>query len=254
MDIKIILLLFIIALIMSAVGFKNYVYFMSIGYGLAIAGISACSLIIFHENINTASLLMGALLIAYGLRLSIFLIYREKNSSGYKKVLDESSKNKDTMALWTKLLIWVAVCVMYMFQTAALYLRLSSNYEVTNLTYIFVILSALGLILESMSDIQKSAQKKENPHMVATKGLYKIVRCPNYLGEVVFWTGIFCTLLNKSAKVTHIIIGLIGYILIVYVMVDGAKRLSKKQDKRYGEKKEYVDYKEKTHLLIPFIF
>ena len=44
-----------------------------------------------------------------------------------------------------------------------------------------------------------------------------------------------------------------GYVCIVMVMFNGAQRLEKRQNGRYGEKKEYQEYVSRTPILIPLI-
>lgn len=110
-----------------------------------------------------------------------------------------------------------------------------------------------GIVLEAIADLQKNKAKKKNPNRFVDTGLYKIVRCPNYLGEVIMWTGVFiagCTALNG---IWQWIISVIGYIGIIYVMFSGARRLEIRQDKNYIEDKEYKIYKKKTPILIPLI-
>ena len=104
----------------------------------------------------------------------------------------------------------------------------------------------------AVADKQKSAQKAERPDMVATKQLYKIVRCPNYFGEIVFWTGVFISGLN-ILQGGQWIIAVFGYVCIVYIMFSGAKRLEKRQNKSYGDQQAYRDYVAKTPILIPFL-
>ena len=76
---------------------------------------------------------------------------------------------------------------------------------------------ALGIILESSADFQKSQAKKINQNRFCDKGLYKIVRCPNYLGEVLFWTGVFISGINILVSPLQWISAILGYICIVYI-------------------------------------
>lgn len=115
------------------------------------------------------------------------------------------------------------------------------------------VISILGLVLESVADNQKSAQKKERPDMVATKGLYRIVRCPNYLGEIIFWTGVFVSGITAYKTAGQWIMAIIAYICIVYIMFNGAQRLEKRQMARYGENEEYNEYANKTPIIIPLL-
>ena len=46
-----------------------------------------------------------------------------------------------------------------------------------------------GICIEALADKQKSDAKKKNPNKPAMTGLYKYSRCPNYFGEILFWTG-----------------------------------------------------------------
>ena len=70
--------------------------------------------------------------------------------------------------------------------------------------------------------------------MVATQGLYRLVRCPNYLGEIIFWTGVFVGALDALTGAGQWILAVLAYLCIVMVMVNGAQRLEKRQHARYG--------------------
>ena len=78
--------------------------------------------------------------------------------------------------------IWVSVSVLYVAQVSPMLFRYTNASADVIVPIIGVVISVAGLILESIADNQKSAQKKVRPDMVATQGLYKLVRCPNYLG------------------------------------------------------------------------
>ena len=89
--------------------------------------------------------------------------------------------------------------------------------------------------------------------MVATKGLYKMCRCPNYLGEILFWTGVFVSGVTAYETVGQWITAVLAYICIVYIMFNGAQRLEKRQMARYGSNAEYKAYADKTPIIIPFL-
>ena len=89
--------------------------------------------------------------------------------------------------------------------------------------------------------------------MVATEQLYKIVRCPNYFGEILFWTGVTVSALDCLAGIGQWITVIIAYILIVFIMFNGAQRLEKRQMARYGSNAEYKTYADKTPIIIPLL-
>ena len=113
--------------------------------------------------------------------------------------------------------------------------------------------SVCGLVLESVADKQKSEQKKENPNMVATKGLYRIVRCPNYFGEILFWVGVFVSGVTAYTGWGQWTVAIVALISIVYIMFNGAQRLEKRQNERYGKDKAYQEYVSKTPIILPLV-
>ena len=89
--------------------------------------------------------------------------------------------------------------------------------------------------------------------MVATEGLYKICRCPNYFGEIIFWTGVFLSSVTTLTGFFQWLFASLAYVSIVYIMINGAQRLEKRQNKRYGAMQEYRDYVSKTPILLPLL-
>ncbi len=255
---NLLLIFYIVSALCCCIGFKKYVYFLSVGYGFSVIGLGiayfAAALVNGYEW-NIITVLQCALFVAYGARLSGFLIKRELKNSDYRKVLKEATKeNEKPMPVFVKLVIWIFVSAMYVAQTCPVFYRLyNGGGKEMVMPLVGVVISLAGLVLEAMSDRQKSAQKSVNPNMVATEGLFKIVRCPNYLGEILFWTGVFVGALNVLQGAGQWIIAVVGYILIVAVMFNGAQRLDRRQEKRYGQMKEYRDYADHTPIIIPVI-
>lgn len=254
-------ILFCVCAVMCAVGFYKFVYFLSIGYGFAVAGGGIAVFIMYLVNPTETPLfivlLQFVLFIAYGARLSGFLLARELKNASYRKTdvakstLDKKSEKK--MPVFVLITIWLAVSVLYVAQVSPMLFRIVNNSTDIVLPLIGMAVSVFGIILESVADSQKSAQKKVRPDMVATKGLYRIVRCPNYLGEIIFWTGVFISGISTYATVGQWITAIVAYICIVYIMFNGAQRLEKRQMKRYGDNEEYNTYADKTPIIIPLL-
>ena len=250
-------ILAIVCAVLCAVGFYKFVYFLSIGYGFAVAGggiaVFIMALVVGTEAPLWVLLVQAALFLAYGIRLSGFLLVREIKNAAYRKTLKEATGNEKKMPFFVLFTIWVCVAILYTAQVSPMLFRVTNNTTGVILPVIGFAVSVFGLILESIADNQKSAQKKENPDMVATKGLYKMCRCPNYLGEIIFWTGVFISGMNTYSTVGQWITAIIAYICIVFFMFNGAQRLEKRQMARYGDNKEYNDYANKTPIIIPLL-
>lgn len=248
---------FVLSLLVCLCGFKKYVYFMSIGYGFSVAVIGAAmavmSLIGIYPAVGLAHYLQFALFVIYGFRLSGFLLIRELKNAAYRKTLAEATGDESKMPIFVKVVMWLTMGVLYTAQTSGVAFRLFNGGKGTICQWIGIAISAFGIILEAIADQQKSAQKAKRPDMVATEQLYKIVRCPNYFGEILFWTGVTVSSLDILKGAGQWITVIIAYILIVFIMFNGAQRLEKRQMKRYGNNAEYKAYADKTPIIIPLL-
>ncbi|MEQ2443149.1 DUF1295 domain-containing protein [Pseudoflavonifractor sp. CLA-AP-H29] len=239
--------------LLSAVGFYKFVYFLSVGYGFAVCGAGVAILVMYGGSLTVWSILLCALLMVYGVRLGGFLLWREIKSATYRKTLKEATGGDKPIPVFVKAAIWVCVAIMYVMQVSPVFYRAANGDQGGVMAPVGAVIMALALVLESVADKQKSAAKAKNPRRFCDAGLYRLVRCPNYLGEVLFWTGVLLSGIGALQGAIQWIIAVIGYILIVYVMFSGAKRLELRQNKNYGADPEYRAYVEHTPILLPFI-
>lgn len=253
-------ILLAVCAVLCAVGFYKFVYFLSIGYGFAVAGGSITVLILYlihpTETPLLLVLLQMALFVFYGVRLSGFLLVRELKNASFRKTnvaKNTLTKNNEKTMPFFLVTIWVSVSVLYTAQVSPMLFRIVNNSTDWLLPLIGIAISLAGILLESAADTQKSKQKKRRPDMVATEGLYRIVRCPNYLGEIIFWTGVFISGITTYASVGQWITAVVAYLAIVYIMFNGAQRLEKRQMARYGDNEEYNAYANRTPILLPFV-
>ena len=186
-------ILLAVCAVLCAVGFYKFVYFLSIGYGFAVAGGGIAVLIMALVNGTEAPiwvlLIQAALFLAYGIRLSGFLLIREIKNAAYRKTLKEATGDDKKMPFFVLFTIWVSVAVLYTAQVSPMLFRVTNDVTGLVAPIIGFVVSIGGLILETIADEQKSAQKKVRPDMVATEGLYKMCRCP--MIKLHSWEGFF---------------------------------------------------------------
>ncbi len=245
--------LLVVALIISSVGFYRFIYFISLGYGFSVAGMGIGMLLMFRGSLNAVTGVCCLLFIVYGCRLGGYLLVRELKSASYRDTMKREIKDGSAMKVPVKCCIWITCALLYVLQVSPVFFRLAGGGETDMVTVIGMVIMAGGILLESMADHQKSVAKAKNPSRFCDGGLYKLVRCPNYLGEVLFWTGVLVSGVTALNGVLQWAAALTGYICIVYIMFGGARRLEIRQNGNYGKDPEYQAYVKKTPILLPFV-
>jgi len=245
-------ILFGVCMLVSAIGFKNYVWFISLGYGFSIAAQGAAMLIMYGQQLTLGTIITCVLFVLYGCRLGGYLAFREIKSGSYKKNMVGEIKDGKTVPMGVKLAIWITCALLYVTQIGGVFYRMANAAQDNVWVFIGAAVMLFGVSLETAADIQKNAAKKVNPRRFVDTGLYRIVRCPNYLGEMIFWTGVLISGIGAVSGWQWVVVA-IGYIGIIFVMFSGARRLEIRQDKNYGKDPEYQKYVSTVPILLPFI-
>lgn len=246
-------ILFLLALAVSSMGFKKFVWFISLGYGFSIAALGVALVVMFWDALTPTTALICALIVAYGLRLGLFLLHRERSSKDYNRVMRTQVNDGSGLSLPVRVLIWATCALLYACEVSPVLFRLAAGGATGPSTVAGALVMVAGIALESVADLQKSAQKRRDPHRFCDKGLFSFVRCPNYLGELLCWTGVFVSGATALSGPAQWAAALFGYVGIVYVMFGGARRLEIRQNRNYGADPAYQAYVRATPILIPFV-
>ncbi|MDO4484224.1 MAG: DUF1295 domain-containing protein [Clostridia bacterium] len=247
------IILLVIALAVSAMGFHKFIWFISLGYGFSVAALGAAMLVMFASGLTPVSIVLLVLAIIYGCRLGGYLAIRERKSASYQATMKNDIKDGSAMKLLPKLCIWVSCALLYCCQVSPVFFRLKHGAPDDAAAIIGAAIMLLGVVLESAADYTKNRYKKRNPKRFCDVGLFRLVRCPNYLGEILIWTGMFVSGLTVLSGAWEWIAAVFGWVCIVYIMFGGARRLEIRQNKNYGSDPAYQQYVKSTPIILPLI-
>jgi protein-S-isoprenylcysteine O-methyltransferase Ste14 len=153
----------------------------------------------------------------------------------------------DRLSIWV-LVIFIALGYSLSFSVAAT--KTGRIYHWDTFFIIGTILVTVGLIIRISSILTLKEQftytvtKIENHALIET-GLYKMIRHPGYLGQLIIFLGISTSLSNWISIIFMIVSVLIGYVYRI-------KTEEKFMVEQMGQK--YIDYQKKTCRLIPSIY
>jgi steroid 5-alpha reductase family enzyme len=245
-----------VALAISALGFYRVVYFVSIGYAFSIFAMAVITAIALSASLTLPVALQIGLLVAWGLRLGVYLVLRERRSA-YRRQLEDNQSYDRRVALPKRIPIWVGVSLLYVAMFSPALFGAADARQLAGLPLVIqaigLLVMALGLALEAVADAQKSAAKTACPNCFTNVGLYRWVRCPNYLGEITFWTGSLIAGAAFLASALQVVVALAGWVCIVLIMMGSTKRLERTQEARYGQQPAYQEYVRTVPLLFPWV-
>jgi steroid 5-alpha reductase family enzyme len=207
---------------------------------------------VFHlEKIEPRNLLVSVLVLIWGLRLTMYLAYRNIGK-GEDYRYQEFRKNYGEKRYW-----WFSYFQVFLLQ-GVLILIISlplfgvhysgSSAPLFWLDYLAILTWAIGFIFEAGGDYQLYRFKKnqKNKGKVLNTGFWKYTRHPNYFGDVLVWWsyGLF----SIAAGGYWQVIGAI-FMTFLIIKVSGVALLEKTL---HNTKPKYKEYVEKTNSFFPW--
>ena len=194
--------------------------------------------------------IVSALVVIWSLRLSSFLFLRIHRTGKDGRFDSLKTSPARFIIPWTLQGLWV-------FLTMSVVIVINSQSgPAPNLSIwdgLGMALWTLGFGIEVVADAQKTAfnSKLENRGRWIDKGLWARSRHPNYLGEILLWTGIsFFGIpcfegLEMIAWISPI------FIFILLTRISGIPILEERAMVRWENDPEYQKYRENTPTLVP---
>ena len=230
---------------------EKYFDFTGMIATLLVVAAAMFALLSSGQQVSIRSTIVAIFVSIWTLRLGTFL-YKRIVKSGEDKRFREIKKSLPKFLMtWTLSALWVflttvnAVTIIVLNQQAALDLFFMAGFA----------LWFLGFAFEAIADKQKKSfsENPENKDKFITLGLWSISRHPNYFGEIVLWTGIAIISLPLLSGWQFLTLVSPVFVYLLLTKISGLPFLEEKAEKKWGNDKDYLEYKNNTPILIPYL-
>lgn len=202
-----------------------------------------------RSNQQPLDTLLFAMVTVWAARLGGFLFLRIQNMKRDKRFDGRREHFGKFLNFWILQGLTVGVVL-----TASLLAFSNRNDKLIGATAIIgIIVFLTGLLLESTADAQKyKFNQSGHSNQWIDKGVWRISRHPNYLGEMLVWIGVYLAAIG-ALNPGHRIFGLISPLFIIFLLlfVSGIPLLEKAANKKWGSNKDYLAYKKSVPVLLP---
>ena len=196
------------------------------------------------------SIIIFSFVCFWSLRLTSLFIFRlsqKEEDQRYKNWRNDWGKSEPIYSFLKIYLLQTAIMVVVSFPI--IYIGYYPQSETTYWDFLGAIFAVLGIMIESVADKQLfDFKNKSSKESILDQGLWSLCRHPNYLGEILFWWGIFFF----SISVNNSFVTIISPILITFLLtkVSGSPMLEKLLEKKGESFKIYLNKVPRS--IIPF--
>ena len=188
----------------------------------------------------------------WAIRLGSFLFLRIHKAGEDRRFRTIKPNFTRFLMTWTLQGMWVSMCLLCVLTALSSFTGVIMN----NVFFVGLVIYVLGLVIEIVADQQKTVFRREpkNKDKFITTGLWSLSRHPNYLGEILLWSGIAIMSVSSLQGLQYLtlISPLFVYILLVYI--SGIRLLENQAEKKWGHLDSYKEYVKNTPSLFFKIF
>ena len=206
--------------------------------------------ILFTVDISLRDILLALFVWIWAFRLGSFLFIRVKKA-GSDGRFDLMKKD-----FWWFLMTWT-IQGLWVFLTLAMALAAitsKSKMAIDIFAVVGTLIWIFGFSIEVVADQQKTNFKDDpdNKDKFISVGLWSWSRHPNYFGEMVLWIGI--AVIAFPVLIGWQLVALISPIFVIFLLtrISGITMLESRGYKKWKDDPAYIDYLERTSILVPF--
>ncbi len=209
------------------------------------------ALVLLTPMPDARSWILAAMVILWAARLGSFLAMRVHKAGSDGRFDEIKGSPVRFLQVWVIQGAWVSITA------AAAWIAISTNAAARApigwLTVVGIVVWLLGMTIEIVADAQKSAFRAEpsNKDEFIRTGLWSRSRHPNYFGEIVIWVGVFLTAAPVLAGWQWVAILSPLFVILLLTRVSGIPLLEARSEKKWGDRADYIEYRENTPSLIP---
>ena len=198
--------------------------------------------------------------IVWATKLTGFLVFRALEVKQDARLTDILSTSGGATMFWVLSWLWGTLCSLphTLGTTSSDPGNNPTTFKVGPAMYL------VGLIIETLADYQKWVFKATNPGQFCNVGLWSISQHPNFLGNLLVWSGIFVmnapalvvpmakTMIGKYSRVGLALLSPLFLYANFYGQASGAiSNTVELFEKKYGDNPGYRDYVDTVPLIIP---
>ena len=203
-----------------------------------------------EEDPSTRELIVTVLVIIWAIRLSSFLFLRIHHTGKDGRFDDLKTSPVRFLIPWSLQGLWIFVTMNVVIVINS---QAGTSPELTAWDAMGVVLWTVGFCVEVVADRQKSAfnAKPENEGRWIDEGLWSISRHPNYLGEILLWSGIALFGVPCFSGLEWAAWASPVFVYLLLTKVSGVPILDRRGLEKWGEEPGYLEYRSTTPMLFP---
>ena len=211
----------------------------------------SAALVLLAPMPDARSWILAAMVMLWAARLGSFLAVRVHKAGSDGRFDQIKGSPLRFLQVWVIQGAWVSLTA------AAAWIAISadapSRAPIGWLTVVGIVVWALGMVIEIVADAQKSAFRADprNRDEFIRTGLWSRSRHPNYFGEIVIWVGVFVTAAPVLVGWQWVALLSPLFVILLLTRVSGIPLLEARAEKKWGDRADYVAYRQQTPVLIP---